>query len=306
MKAKSEYAWKLCTAERLQVWPKDTSQFYLTSPTKFFPKEAVGLSGVHIPSGVFERILGKYGIEAAAFTSHRKSFYISRSEADKFTLAFCVSCARYRLNVVGRKIDLKEGMGFLVPPNTAFETSGTKMKAIWFEMKNSPFWRNAFGDSVVCRKAEYLDKISFLFSMYAEELLSKEASIPILQNIAKLLIETMRREFRATAVSEESAALKKLADKIESSLSEKWTLKSACEETGLVQNRLTSLFEKEYGCTFSKFLRRARMETAAELLREGSTLADIALKTGFSDAHAISYAFKSHYGYSPRSLPPLE
>jgi len=295
---KSEKVWKLITEERLQLWPKDTQQTYLTPPTKFFPKEAMDCAGVKIPKGKFASLLGGYGIVAAACTNHRGEYYVSRGGSPNYTVAFLVSCRKYRFGADGKKCELGAGSCVMVPPNTPFETRAEKAKAVWFEAADSPFWRAAFGDKPICRKCGSVEDVAFLFSMYARELYAENASLSVLQNTAKLIVEFVRREF-ASETETDAVAFRKLADKIGEDLSENWTLARACAEAGIARNKLTSIFGRECGCTFSKYLRRARMEAAAEMLACGMPLAQIARKTGFSDGHALSFAFKNHCGYSP-------
>jgi AraC-like DNA-binding protein len=55
------------------------------------------------------------------------------------------------------------------------------------------------------------------------------------------------------------------------------------------------------GTTFEEVLNRVRRDAACNLLREGASVPDIALRLGFSDRSAFSRAYKRWTGRSPRS-----
>lgn len=70
----------------------------------------------------------------------------------------------------------------------------------------------------------------------------------------------------------------------------------------LSPSRFHVLFNHDFGCSPMRYVKRQRLEAAAQLLA-GSTakLSDIAEQTGFADAFHLSHAFKTHYGISPKN-----
>lgn len=65
-------------------------------------------------------------------------------------------------------------------------------------------------------------------------------------------------------------------------------------------SHLTKSFRKHFGCTPGEYLRRLRLDYAAEqLLRADITIADISLAAGFYDQSHFTNAFKSHTGLTP-------
>lgn len=67
------------------------------------------------------------------------------------------------------------------------------------------------------------------------------------------------------------------------------------------RTKLSYGFRRLHGCTMRDFIRRARLETAATLLRDGELSVDqIAAEVGFSHASSFSAAFKRQYHVSPR------
>lgn len=63
---------------------------------------------------------------------------------------------------------------------------------------------------------------------------------------------------------------------------------------------LSTIFHKEIGEPYSKYLLRLRMETAkALLLNPNSKVQDVAIDVGFSSSKHFGSVFKSYYGISP-------
>jgi len=63
---------------------------------------------------------------------------------------------------------------------------------------------------------------------------------------------------------------------------------------------LSTIFHKEIGEPYSKYLLRMRMETAkALLLNPNSKVQDVALDVGFSSSKHFGSVFKAYYGISP-------
>jgi AraC family transcriptional regulator len=63
---------------------------------------------------------------------------------------------------------------------------------------------------------------------------------------------------------------------------------------------LARAFRRTFGCTVGEYLRRLRIERAAERLAAGSeTLAEIALAAGFADQSHFSNVFRRRLGMSP-------
>lgn len=73
-----------------------------------------------------------------------------------------------------------------------------------------------------------------------------------------------------------------------------------CKALGVSTSYFSTVFKKETGKTFVKYLTEFRMEKAAELLltKEEKTYL-IAQKTGYSDPNYFSYVFKRQFGVPP-------
>ena len=80
----------------------------------------------------------------------------------------------------------------------------------------------------------------------------------------------------------------------------KKTLQDYADERGIHPNPLARLFRTETNRTFLGLLTEIRMEKAAVQLEEsGSSVAQIALETGYEDARYFSQVFRRQFGVTP-------
>ncbi|HEX6100695.1 MAG TPA: helix-turn-helix domain-containing protein [Thermoanaerobaculia bacterium] len=65
---------------------------------------------------------------------------------------------------------------------------------------------------------------------------------------------------------------------------------------------LARTFRRFFGCSPGAYLRRARIERAAGMLRSRLSLAEVALRAGFADQSHMTHAFRAHLGVTPAAL----
>ncbi|WP_437679236.1 AraC family transcriptional regulator [Sorangium sp. So ce131] len=78
-----------------------------------------------------------------------------------------------------------------------------------------------------------------------------------------------------------------------------WTVETLASKCGLSRSAFAERFKQIVGEPPLGYLTRRRMERATELLRTGSTLADVARRTGYSSEAAFSHAFRQWAGTPP-------
>ncbi len=77
-------------------------------------------------------------------------------------------------------------------------------------------------------------------------------------------------------------------------------LQDVARAVGMSCSRFSTVFAQENGKTFTEYLTRLRLEKAKELLRETDRRSSqIALESGYNDAHYFSYIFKKNEGMTP-------
>ncbi len=76
---------------------------------------------------------------------------------------------------------------------------------------------------------------------------------------------------------------------------------------GVTPNYLSTLFHKETGITFVKYLTRLRLEKARDLLAPGRSLVqDVAREVGYASVRHFSRLFQKQFGTYPSELQKQE
>lgn len=79
------------------------------------------------------------------------------------------------------------------------------------------------------------------------------------------------------------------------------SLEQICDEFNISISHMSTMFKKNSGYTFSKYLIKVRLDKAKQLLQTTSLkIADIASQVGYSDVYYFSHSFKKVVGVSPR------
>ena len=87
---------------------------------------------------------------------------------------------------------------------------------------------------------------------------------------------------------------------IEEHLGERLTAVGLADVAGYSFYHFCHLFPVYTGCTVAGYIRIRRMERAAELLLEGTSVTETALACGFETPSGFTKAFQRHYGIAPR------
>ena len=105
---------------------------------------------------------------------------------------------------------------------------------------------------------------------------------------------------RKTTLNEHEKAVNRVIDYINGHLYEMPGMVELSEIANISGFYLHRIFKAIIGENIGEFINRLRMEDVALRLQMGSeSLSDIAFKTGYATKHALSRAFKNHFGISP-------
>ena len=78
------------------------------------------------------------------------------------------------------------------------------------------------------------------------------------------------------------------------------TLRQMALDLGYNYSYLSDMFNKVFGCGFSKFVNRLKVDDAAELLKTGNlSIAQISVYCGFNNIRTLNARFKEIYGVTP-------
>ena len=92
-------------------------------------------------------------------------------------------------------------------------------------------------------------------------------------------------------------------DRLHADLANRPSLSQLAAAVGVHPVTLARAFRRTFGCTVGEYLRRLRIERAAELLVSGTQpLAEIALGAGFADQSHFSNVFRRRLGMSPSAF----
>lgn len=129
----------------------------------------------------------------------------------------------------------------------------------------------------------------------------------MLDAVAPLAIQALTLEILVEATRLDSRIegsppqwLRQARDVIHEQFADSLSLFSVAEQVGIHAAHLAKLFRKHYGCTVGDYIRRLRLDCAAQLLaRSEKTLSTIALAAGFYDQSHFVHLFKLRFGVTP-------
>jgi AraC-like DNA-binding protein len=108
--------------------------------------------------------------------------------------------------------------------------------------------------------------------------------------------ELMRQQERATR-------LRPVFEYVSKNFAENLTLKQGAALASISQPQFIKLFKRVAGMTFVSYVTHVRLSHAFRLLKESSlTIAEVAIRTGFSDQSYFDRRFKSAFGQVPSAV----
>jgi transcriptional regulator GlxA family with amidase domain len=97
-----------------------------------------------------------------------------------------------------------------------------------------------------------------------------------------------------------NAPLRRIQNWQQLAADKKYSVKGLAEKYGVSVRVLERLFLSALGDTPRRWLKRLRMESALELLRDGSNVNETANCLGYMDHSHFSREFKKYYGFAPK------
>ena len=136
--------------------------------------------------------------------------------------------------------------------------------------------------------------------MYAELRACGCASELMLEGLAlEFLGQLARLNTRATS-RRLPRWLREAQERIHASFAERLALSDLAELSGVDASHFARAFRRCFGCSVGEYVRRLRLQYAAEQLAAGDRcLAEIAHAAGFYDQSHFTNAFKLHFGLTP-------
>jgi len=148
-----------------------------------------------------------------------------------------------------------------------------------------------------------INRIELITNTYGELIWVNTNKLPIFGTDNKVLgIIGITRP-----ISEEKALPKKyelfngLFEYIRENITKPIKISDLADIAKLSESQLRRKFQKEFGITPQTFIQRARLQTAAHLLRnEPNSISQVAFQSGFTDQSYFTRQFKKFFGKTPK------
>ncbi len=305
MKARgAKYAFDKRSDSELQLWPGTSTERYVTRPfvsARVFGGKGRGRRPLFFwPEFSGADPLARYGILAAARTTHFSGYYQSRSGAD-FHLAMYTVDGGARLSSESEKFSLAKNSFALIPAGRPYELGSrpSGWKVVWFHISGDV----PLPPRVCVSASANCARLRGVFGIYEDEIYSSSPSGQVLEPLAEAIFRLLGRDISDAAERARDADAELKILEVKNSLSRNWTVAEASKFFGLPPKRLDALFKRRFFATFSKTLLAWRMDEARRILSSaGSTLSGAAAGVGYADAFCFSKAFKRHFGMPPGQL----
>lgn len=305
MKARgAKYAFDKRSDSELQLWPGTSTERYVTRPfvsARVFGGKGRGRRPLFFwPEFSGADPLARYGILAAARTTHFSGYYQSRSGAD-FHLAMYTVDGGARLSSESEKFSLAKNSFALIPAGRPYELGSrpSGWKVVWFHISGDV----PLPPRVCVFASANCARLRGIFGIYEDEIYSSSPSGQVLEPLAEAIFRLLGRDISDAAERARDADAELKILEVKNSLSRNWTVAEASKFFGLPPKRLDALFKRRFFATFSKTLLAWRMDEARRILSSaGSTLSGAAAGVGYADAFCFSKAFKRHFGMPPGQL----
>ncbi len=157
--------------------------------------------------------------------------------------------------------------------------------------------------NTLCRLSAYqggahpqeVDSLSHEYSLRIENAADFSELRPVREDIVRSYCAAVSADHSGI----DSLQIKRAAAYIASNFSEPATLAETADHLGITKTYLSALFRKETGMTFSEYVRKHRLSTAAELLAATQmSIDEIAAYCGIPDSNYFSRMFRKEYGMS--------
>ena len=151
-------------------------------------------------------------------------------------------------------------------------------------------------------------------SRLADHLISQDISIEEIRFYLMELLFLLAKEscqLKPAGIGSVSKGQRKIAAEAEriatQDLSQRITVEELAKQFKISPSSLKKYFSQVYGMSFSTYLHKLRMETAAALASEGThTIGEIAERTGYQSQSKFGTAFREYFGKTPLEFKRLQ
>lgn len=135
---------------------------------------------------------------------------------------------------------------------------------------------------------------------------SPERDIMVDLGISELVTRMLREQGRNVLMQysqqiPDASGLTAAVHHLEQNLAQPLDIDLLCRKACMSRSRFYVAFKRQLGCSPGEFLQQRRLESAAQAIRQGSSVTTACYNFGFSDLSHFSRRFSKFYGLTPRS-----
>ncbi|MBQ8894433.1 MAG: helix-turn-helix transcriptional regulator [Clostridia bacterium] len=245
----------------------------------------------------------------ALYTAFRrdcsKDFFF-RGESHDFYELVCVAEGKAGITADHRIFELQQGEAILHPPmqfHNVYSTGGTApvIYVFSFAGEHIPKLENA-----IC-KIEDLSQVKALLELCRRTLRMKSDTVQEIKSgehlqfvkQLELLLLQLSHPTKQQAATQSAKNYAAIMQTLQQNLYRRLTVKELAALCNMSEVNLQKTFSRYAGVGVMEHFTRTKMQQAAELLRQGCTVKETALRFGYPDQNYFSTAFKRITGHPP-------
>ncbi len=163
-----------------------------------------------------------------------------------------------------------------------------------FEISGFPY----FKDAVVQNKALARNVLS-LHTVLERSNNQLEQQVQLVEVLSDILVNYADVKLRSIRLGKEHRSVRLIKEYLHDNLSSNISLEQLVKITNLNRSYLIRVFRNAVGMTPYTYLNQIRVEKAKQLLKQGMSIADVAIMVGMSDQSHLTRHFKRIVGITP-------
>ena len=287
-------------------------------------KEVVALDGAYISAFNMLQDMTRNDVEVYHYCD-AATFGVQPHRHDFYEL-YCLLSDRYIYHVENNQYELRPGSLILVPPG---ETHWPELEGPPRDIERIVLWLNpgfisslsvflpktlgTIGENlqeehlIVPDENTYRVILNLLYSLLYEKNRADADSQYLCHLILSQLLIHISRVLNRRVKPQESPETRygeiiKVHEYINAHYREPLNVSSLAQRFFLDKNTMTRQFRRVIGMTPGDYIRRKRLESARELIRQGYGVQQAGYSSGFTDYSAFFRAFRRYYGTAPGDL----
>lgn len=207
-------------------------------------------------------------------------------------------------------VELKKGDLFVMLPGISYTyrviPSNHPLRMVWFAV-DGPHLHAMLGEQPFQPNLPYTRQVvNVAVERTLNELLQQFRNIDrsnsylLFIGTFYLLLGQLTSNIRSDMNQKQFSWVQKSIDFMHEHFMQSINIRDVAKSVGIERSHFSTVFTEQVGTSPSKYLKKLKMEKAAEMLKETNySITEIALSVGYSDLFPFTRAFTQYYGASP-------